>query len=94
VTLEPILEPEPTPWSTGLIVSAISAALAAVAVFAFGIALARIHPVLAVIINIVAAGGSAPTLWGWRNLQTYRWVVYGAVVGICFGWIGLLFTAL
>ena len=31
------LDPEPTPWSTGLIVAAISAALAAIAVFAFGI---------------------------------------------------------
>ncbi|TSD96628.1 DUF2537 domain-containing protein [Skermania sp. ID1734] len=85
--------PEPTPWATGLTVTAIVAALLTVAVFAFGTALARINPILAVVINLVAATGAAPTLWRWRTLPMVRWIVLGVAIGVVLGWFGLVVSA-
>ncbi len=84
----------PTPWSTGLLVTALTAALVAVAIYAFGSALGRINPVLAALINIIAVGGAAPTIWRWRVVPIVRWTVYGAVAGVALGWIALLFSVL
>ena len=84
---------EPTPWSTGLLVSAMVAALAATAVYAFGAALARVNPALAVVVSLVAVGGVAPTVWSWRSLPVVRWVVYGAAAGVVVGWMALLVAA-
>ena len=47
----------------------------AVAVVVLGVGLIRVHPMLAVGLNIVAAGGLAPTLWGWRRTPVLRWLV-------------------
>ncbi len=84
----------PTPWSTGLLVTALTAALVAVAIFAFGTALGRINPVLATLINIIAVGGAAPTVWRWRTVPIVRWAVYGAIAGVALGWIGLAVSVL
>ena len=81
----------PTPWATGLLVSAFAAAVACVGVVAFGTALADIHPLLAIGFNLVAVGGAAPTVWRWRHVPVWRWAVYGAVVGIVFGWAAMIF---
>jgi hypothetical protein len=83
---------EPTPWGTGLLVTAIVAGLAAVAAYGFGAALAHVHPALSLAINVVAVGGAAPTVWRWRVLPVWRWVVYGAGLGVALGWIGLFVT--
>lgn len=81
---------DPTPWSTGLLVAALTAALTAVAVVGFGAALARVHPLLAVGINLIVFGGAIPTVWRWRKARTVRWVIYGLGVGVAAGWLGLL----
>jgi Protein of unknown function (DUF2537) len=85
---------EPTPWVTGLLVSALVGGLVAVAIYAFGWELARINPFLAVLINVVAVGGAAPTVWRWRTVDVVRWVVYGATAGVGLGWLALLFGAI
>lgn len=66
------------------------AAVTAVAVVVLSLGLIRVHPLLAVALNFVAAGGLAPTLWGWRHTPVLRWLVFGAGVGVTGAWLALL----
>lgn len=66
------------------------AALTGAAVVVLSLGLIRVHPLLAVGLNIVAAGGLAPTLWGWRHTLVLRWFVLGAGVGVAGAWLTLL----
>lgn len=84
---------EPTPWGTGLTVAAFVAAVTAVAIVVLSLGVARVHPLLAVGLNIVAVGGLAPTLWGWRTLPVRRWFVLGGGAGVAAGWLALLAIA-
>jgi Protein of unknown function (DUF2537) len=63
------------------------------AVVVLSLGLIRVHPLLAVGLNIVAAGGLAPTLWGWRRAAVLRWFVLGATVGVTGAWVTLLALA-
>jgi Protein of unknown function (DUF2537) len=78
------------PWGTGLTVAGFVAAVIAVGVVVLSLGLIRVHPLLAVGLNIVAAGGLAPTLWGWRRTPVRRWFVLGAAVGVAGAWLTLL----
>ncbi|MGW5108349.1 DUF2537 domain-containing protein [Nocardia sp. NPDC004123] len=81
---------EPTPWASGIAVVVTVAALTAVGVYAFGAALAQIHPVLSVAVNLIAVGGAAPTAWRWRYAPVTRWVIAGLGAGVLLAWLGLL----
>ncbi|MEU6582030.1 MULTISPECIES: DUF2537 domain-containing protein [unclassified Nocardia] len=81
---------EPTPWASGIAVVVMVAALTAVGVYAFGAALAQIHPVLSVAVNLIAVGGAAPTAWRWRYAPVTRWVIAGLGAGVLLAWLGLL----
>ena len=83
----------PVPWGTGLTVAGFVAAVTAIAIVVLSLGLIRVHPLLAVGLNVVAAGGLAPTLWGWRRKPVWRWFVLGAGVGVTFGWVALLALA-
>ena len=65
------------------------AAVVGVAVVVLSLGLIRVHPLLAVGLNVVAAGGLAPTLWGWRRKPVWRWFVLGAGVGVTGAWLTL-----
>lgn len=52
------------PWATGLTVAGFVAAVTGAAVVVLSLGLVRVHPLLAVGLNVVAAGGLAPTMWG------------------------------
>jgi len=78
------------PWGTGLTVAGFVAAVIAVGVVVLTLGLIRVHPLLAVGLNVVAAGGLAPTLWGWRRTPVRRWFVLGAAVGVAGAWLTLL----
>jgi hypothetical protein len=82
-----------TPWATGLTVAAFVAVVIAAAVVVLSLGLTRLHPLLAVGLNMVAVGGLAPTVWGWRKLPVWRWFVLGAGVGVAGGWLALLALA-
>jgi len=73
-----------------LTVAGFVAAVTAVAIVVLGVGLIRVHPMLAVGLNVVAAGGLAPTLWGWRRTPVLRWLVLGAGVGAIAGWLTLI----
>jgi hypothetical protein len=81
---------ESTPWAMGLTVAAFVAAVTGVAVAVLSLGLIRVHPLLAVGLNIVAAGGLAPTLWGWRRIAVLRWLVLGVGVGATVAWLTLI----
>ena len=83
-----------TPWGTGLTVAAFVAAVTAGAVVVLSLGVARVHPLLAVGLNVVAVGGLAPTLWGWRTVPVLRWFVLGGGVGVAGAWLALLGIAL
>jgi hypothetical protein len=85
-----LMADESTPWATGLTVAAFVAAVTAVAVVVLSLGLIRVHPMLAVGLNVVAAGGLAPTLWGWRRTPVLRWLVLGAGVGVTAAWLTLV----
>lgn len=85
-----LMRDEPVPWATGLTVTAFVAAVTAAAIVVLSLGLIRVHALLAVALNIVAAGGLAPTLWGWRRTPVLRWFVLGAAVGVAVAWVVLL----
>jgi hypothetical protein len=85
---------ESTPWAMGLTVAGFVAAVTAVAVVVLSLGLIRVHPLLAVGLNVVAAGGLAPTLWGWRYKPVVRWLVLGGGVGVAVAWLALVAMAL
>lgn len=82
-----------TPWGTGLTVAGFVAALTAVAMVVLSVGLTRVHPLLAVGLNLVAVGGLAPTLWGWRYTRVLRWFLLGFGVGVAAAWLVLLTLA-
>ena len=82
-----------TPWAMGLTVAAFVAAVTAAAIIVLSVGLTRVHPLLAVGLNLVAVGGLAPTVWGWRTLPVWRWFVLGAGVGVAMAWAALLALA-
>ncbi len=81
---------ESVPWATGLTVAGFVAAVIAAGVVVLSLGLIRVHPLLALGLNIVAAGGLAPTLWGWRRIPVLRWFVLGAGIGVAGAWLTLL----
>ncbi|MGC4935692.1 DUF2537 domain-containing protein [Gordonia sp. DT30] len=85
VDLERWRHHEPTPWSLGLLVSAIVmafCALVTVGVYSLAESLARGVGLLAV---VVLASASAWTLWILRFRPVWRWIVWGALSGLLAG---------
>ncbi|MFD4462827.1 DUF2537 domain-containing protein [Nocardia sp. NPDC058480] len=78
------------PWAAGGTVVVLVALLGGVAVYAFGCALAAVNPLLAIAVNVVAAGGVAPTAWRWRFTPVVRWVLAGAAAAVVLGWIAVI----
>jgi hypothetical protein len=89
-----VTEDDDTPWGTGLTVAGFVAVVVALALAVLSLGVARVHPLLAVGLNLIAVGGLAPTLWGWRAVPVLRWFVLGGMVGVVLGWLALLSIAL
>lgn len=83
-----------TPWGTGLTVAGFVAGVVAAAFVVLSLGLNRVHPLLAVGLNVVAVGGLAPTVWGWRARPVWRWFVLGSGIGVAVGWLVTVTLAL
>ncbi len=83
-----------TPWGTGLTVAAFVAAITGTAIVVLSMGMTRVNPWVSIVLNLVAVGGLAPTLWGWRRMPVRRWCVLGAAVGVAVGWITLVALAI
>ncbi|OLZ52026.1 DUF2537 domain-containing protein [Amycolatopsis keratiniphila] len=82
---------EPTPWLTGLTVSAFVAAVVVVAMLALANTLAReTNGWLALLASAVVTAGITPSLWLSRRVPIVRWASFGAAAGIVIAWIGVL----
>ncbi len=81
---------EPTPWGPGLALAVFAGLIIGSAVYVITRGLAD-HPVLAVVANVVVAGGLAPALWMSRALPVLRWVGLGGAIGTVIAWISVLF---
>ncbi|MEZ0383838.1 MULTISPECIES: DUF2537 domain-containing protein [Mycobacteriaceae] len=79
-----------TPWATGLTVAAFVAAVSGTAIAVLSLGLIRVHLAVAVVLNLVAVGGLAPTVWGWRRTPVLRWFALGAGLGVAGAWLVLL----
>lgn len=78
----------------GLTVAAFVAAVVAAVIVVLSLGLMRVHPLLALGLNLVAVGGLAPTVWEWRKRHVWRWFVLGAAVGIVGAWLAVVAIAL
>ncbi|PZS18212.1 MAG: hypothetical protein DLM60_12355 [Pseudonocardiales bacterium] len=85
---------EPTPWATGLTVSAVAAAIVGVALLSLSQDLASNGVGVVVLANVLLAAGLTPSLWLGRTTPIWRWVAYGAAAGIIATWIALLLSLL
>jgi hypothetical protein len=85
---------EPTPWATGLIVSAMAATVVGVALLSLSQDLASNGAWLVVLANLLVAAGLAPSIWLGRATPIWRWVAYGTAAGIVLAWIALLLSQL
>lgn len=89
----PIAPVPPTPWGTGLMISAVIAAIVAITLVVVSQGLADVSGFLAVFVNIAIAAGFAPSIWLGRHVPVWRWVAYGTAAGLVASWIaGLLST--
>ncbi|TWF92521.1 DUF2537 domain-containing protein [Saccharopolyspora dendranthemae] len=89
----PIAPVPPTPWGTGLMISAVIAAIVAITLVVVSQGLADVNGFLAVFVNIAIAAGFAPSIWLGRNVPVWRWVAYGTAAGLVASWIaGFLST--
>jgi hypothetical protein len=85
---------EPTPWGTGLTVSAVAAAIIVIALLSVSQRLAPYGTGLVVLANLLVAAGLAPSIWLSRATPIWRWVAYGTALGIVLTWIALLLSLL
>ena len=74
--------------------AAFVAAVTAAAIVVLTIGMNRVNPLVSTVLNLIAVGGLAPTLWGWRRVPVRRWIVLGAGVGVAIGWITLVALAI
>ncbi len=85
---------EPTPWATGLTVSAAAAAVVGVALLSLSQGLASNGSWVVVLANLLVAAGLTPSIWLGRATPIWRWVAYGTAAGIVATWIALLLSLL
>ncbi|MGH3589131.1 MAG: DUF2537 domain-containing protein [Pseudonocardia sp.] len=93
----PHVEPEPaepTPWATGLTVSAFTAVLVAMGDIALSRAFADAFGLLWVPANLLVAVGLTPSLHLLRHAPFWRWPALGAAAGLVSAWVVLLLSQL
>jgi hypothetical protein len=78
----------------GLTVAAFVAVVVGAAIVVLSLGLMKVHPMLAVGLNLVAVGGLTPTVWEWRRRLVWRWFVLGAAVGVACAWVSVLAIAI
>ncbi|MGH3686050.1 MAG: DUF2537 domain-containing protein [Pseudonocardiaceae bacterium] len=85
---------EPTPWATGLTVSAVAAVIVGIGLLSLSQGLAPNGRGFVVLVNLAVAAGLVPSMWLGRATPTWRWVAYGTAAGIILTWLALLLSLL
>lgn len=84
--------PEPTPWATGLTVSAFTTITVLLTIVSLSAALHETSALLSIAANLLIVAGVAPSVWLLGRLPVWRWVAYGVLAGIALSWLAGLFT--
>ncbi|RZS40996.1 uncharacterized protein DUF2537 [Herbihabitans rhizosphaerae] len=91
-TVAPPREPvEPTPWGTGLTVTAIITVVVAFTTLVLAYALGETSKWISVGTVVVVTVGLLPSVWIARRTPIWRWVAFGIGAGVVASWIGLPF---
>lgn len=92
----PVVTPvaEPTPWATGLTVSAFVAVITLAAVVTLVRGLAELGWLLGVLGLAVVTAGLGPSIWLARHTPLWRWVAYGAAAGLAVSWLSSALASL
>ncbi len=85
---------EPTPWATGLTVSAMSAAMVLAALVALAQGLTEIGAWVPAATLLLVTAGLAPSVWLARLTPVWRWLGYGVAAGVLLTWVVLLLSLL
>jgi|SRR6185437_1142001 hypothetical protein len=93
-SIAPEVPGEPTPWSTGLTVSGAVAVIVGLALLRLSQGLAPNGRGVVALANLVVAAGLSPSIWLTRATPVWRWIAYGAAVGIVLTWFALLLSLL
>jgi hypothetical protein len=86
--------PGPTPWATGLAVSAFFAVFVAFADIVLSRAFSEAFGILWVPANLLVGLGLAPSLFLLRRVPFWRWPAVGAAAGLMAAWVILLLDLL
>lgn len=86
--------PGPTPWATGLTISAFFAVFVALADVALSSAFADAFGLLWVPANLLIGLGLAPSLVMLRATPFWRWPAFGVAAGLVAAWVVLLLSLL
>ncbi len=85
---------EPTPWATGLTVSAAAAVIVGIGLLSLSRGLVSNGGGFVVLANLLVAAGLSPSIWLGRATPIWRWVAYGTAAGMVLTWIAVLFSFL
>jgi hypothetical protein len=85
---------EPTPWATGLAISAVAAVIVGIGLLSLSQGLAPNGRGFVVLANLLVALGLSPSIWLGRATPIWRWVAYGTAAGILLTWIAFLLSLL
>jgi hypothetical protein len=80
----------PTPWGTGMAISAFFAVLVAVADIVLATAFGGAFGLLWVPANLLVTAGTMPSLWLAREVPFWRWPAFGAAAGLAAAWVVML----
>lgn len=89
----PLLAPQPpgpTPWATGLAITAFVAVFVALADIVLSRAFAEVLGLWWIPADLLVALGLAPSLWLVRHAPVWRWVGLGGAVGLGVAWVVLM----
>jgi hypothetical protein len=85
---------EPTPWATGLPISAAAATIVGIGLLSLSRELVSNGRGFVVLANLLVAAGLSPSMWLGRATPIWRWVAYGTAAGIVVTWLALLLSLL
>jgi hypothetical protein len=84
---------EPTPWASGLTLSALVAGLVLLVNLTLAVPMVAGLGLIGLLIDLVVVAGLVPALWLNRHVPAWRWVVWGAFAGMGVAVLPLLVVA-
>lgn len=84
----------PTPWATGLTISAFFAVLVGLGDVVLSRAFAEAFGLVWLPANLLVTVGLTPSLWLLRDVPFWRWPAIGAAAGLAAAWVVLLVSLL